>query len=294
MKSFKNWPRMTAPKFCVFILSHGRAEQVKTVRALHRAGYTGKIIFVIDDEDTQGDAYRKNFPHVEVFNKAAIASTFDLGDNFTYNKVDVYARNACFEIAKKLNYTYFIQLDDDYLNFDYRVYEEGIGPKSISNLDRVFDLLLTLYQSIPAESLAIAQGGDYIGGKENQMATKPTLSRKCMNSFICSTERRFHFFGRLNADVNTYVHGGSIGKLFFTVPFCSLTQVGTQSSAGGSSEVYLEQGTYVKSFYSVMYHPSSVTIRPMGDTHRRLHHHVKWKHTTPRILSEKVRRKSTL
>jgi len=275
--------------FCAFVLSHGRAERVHTVKALRRAGYTGEIILVIDDEDSQGERYREIFSHVEVFNKANIARTFDLGDNFTNNKVIIYARNACFEIARKLNYLYFVQLDDDYQRFEYRVYGDGSGPTFISNLDRVFDTLLTLYKSIPADSISMAQGGDFIGGKENQMAKTPTLFRKCMNSFICSTHRGFKFVGRINEDVNTYVHGASVGRLFFTVPFCSLVQVPTQSSSGGMSDVYQDQGTYVKSFYSVMYHPSSVTIRPMGESYRRLHHHIKWNHTTPRILHEKAK-----
>ncbi|MBF8851426.1 hypothetical protein FC325_12155 [Escherichia coli] len=37
--------------FCAFILTHGRPDKVLTYRTLRRAGYTGKIFIVVDDED---------------------------------------------------------------------------------------------------------------------------------------------------------------------------------------------------------------------------------------------------
>ena len=110
-----------------------------------------------------------------------------------------------------------------------------------------------------------------------------------MNSFICSTEREFRFHGRMNEDVNTYANGGSKGLLMFTVPFCSLVHATTQGSSGGMTEIYLNQGTYVKSFYSIMYQPSSVTVQTMGDVYMRLHHSVKWNNTVPKIVSEQVK-----
>lgn len=42
------------------------------------------------------------------------------------------------------------------------------------------------------------------------------------------------------------------------------TQMQTQKNAGGMTETYLESGTYLKSFYSVMYAPSCVKLNTMG------------------------------
>lgn len=278
--------------FCVFVLSHGRADKVRTVKSLQKHGYTGEVVIVIDDGDSQRDKYYDNFPRVEMFNKAEIVKTFDIGDNFDDDRSVVYARNALFDIAKKLNYTYFIVLDDDYQMFEYRVYDtEFRKPRRIRNLDKVFERLLEFYKSTNADSMAMAQGGDFIGGANNRMAKHPTLFRKCMNSFICSTERRFQFYGRINEDVNVYTHGASQGLLMFTIPFCSLVQAQTQASGGGMTDIYIDQGTYVKSFYSVMFQPSSVSVKTMGDTHRRLHHSVKWNNTVPKIVSEQTKSK---
>ena len=40
--------------FCVFVLTHGRADNVITARTLKRHGYTGKTFFVVDDQDEVG------------------------------------------------------------------------------------------------------------------------------------------------------------------------------------------------------------------------------------------------
>jgi hypothetical protein len=111
-----------------------------------------------------------------------------------------------------------------------------------------------------------------------------------MNSFFCSGDRPFNFFGRMNDDVNAYTRLGNVGELFFTVPFVSLAQRTTQHAQGGMSEFYLDTGTYVKSFYSVMYMPSSVKIFKIGNQHHRIHHRVNWKTTVPCILQEQYKK----
>lgn len=274
--------------FVVFILTNGRPNNVHTARSLRNHGYTGKIILVIDDEDKTAQEYLDKFKDVEIFSKKEIAKEFDEADNFEDRRAIVYARNACFKIAEKLGVKYFIQMDDDYTRFEYRVYtNERQKPYFIANLDSVFSALLNFYKESNFSTISMAQGGDFIGGKHNRMAKRPTLFRKCMNSFICSTDRPFKFIGRINEDVNTYVNKQSIGLLMGTIPFVSLVQNQTQSNKGGMTELYLDSGTYIKSFYTVMFSPSSVYIKPMGDKHLRLHHHVKWNNAVPKLIAEK-------
>ncbi|STG54450.1 Uncharacterised protein [Escherichia coli] len=68
--------------FCAFILTHGRPDKVLTYRTLRRAGYTGKIFIVVDDEDKTRHQYMAEFgEQVLVFSKADIASRFDEADN---------------------------------------------------------------------------------------------------------------------------------------------------------------------------------------------------------------------
>lgn len=277
-------------EFCALILTHGRPDKVYTVKSLEDSGYTGDYYIVIDNEDKTAAEYKRIYKDkVIVFDKKAIAKTFDNADNFNDRRAIVYARNASFEIARKLGYKYFIQLDDDYDNFCYKFDDElNFKTKKILNLDKMFYSLLTFYLSIPAKSIAIAQNGDFIGGKDNDIARKKYLKRKAMNTFICSVDRPFQFVGRINEDVNTYTRLGSTGDLFFTVPLVAINQKQTQSNAGGMTDLYIDSGTYIKSFYTVIFMPSSVKIREMGTTNRRLHHSISWNNTVPKIVERKT------
>lgn len=276
--------------FVVFILTHGRPEGQATYKTLKRQGYSGPLYFVVDDEDKTLDEYKRKFgDKVIVFDKKAVSKTFDNGDNFDDRRAIIYARNACFGIAEKLGFEYFIEFDDDYTVLQFRFDDElKYVPKSIKNVNDVLNSLVDFYvKAKRIDSLAFAQGGDFIGGKDSPNATNgPTLKRKCMNSFICSTKRGFQFVGRVNEDVNTYTCEASKGLLMLTATHITLVQKQTQSNKGGMTEMYLDNGTYVKSFYSVMYQPSSVVVSVMNSEHSRLHHKVDWGATVPMILSE--------
>ena len=267
--------------FAVFILTHGRPDNVKTYSTLKKCGYTGKIYFIVDNEDKAINQYVANYgeENVKVFDKKAMADLVDEGNNFDNRKVIIHARNACFKIAKEIGVKYFMQLDDDYYYFGYR-YETGA--KIITNLDVVFEKMLDFYKSVNIKSIAFSQGGDHIGGFSGIK-----LKRKCMNSFICSTDREFQFVGSINEDVNTYTTLGNRGDIFFTFTNIQLDQKDTQSNNGGMTDEYALSGTYVKSFHSVLMHPSGVKVSMMNTNHTRLHHSIKWNNTAPCILDPK-------
>jgi len=46
---------MRHDSFAALILTHGRPDNVITERTLRRQGYTGRIVFVLDDEDKTAD-----------------------------------------------------------------------------------------------------------------------------------------------------------------------------------------------------------------------------------------------
>ncbi|MCJ7861256.1 hypothetical protein MUB48_07500 [Blautia sp. NSJ-157] len=88
--------------FAVFILTHGRADNVATMGALKKGGYTGKWYMIIDNEDETVDQYHKNFgpEHVIMFDKQAAYDRADTMDNFNEHRAIIYARNETFRIAK--------------------------------------------------------------------------------------------------------------------------------------------------------------------------------------------------
>lgn len=282
--------------FVALILTHGRPDRVHTYFALRNSGYTGDIVIVIDNEDKKAQEYKDRYGEsVFVFDKKAIAQTFDEGDNFQDRRAIIYARNASFDIAKAIGYRYFIQLDDDYTGFEHCFDENAMyGYKRIDNLDSLFESLLYFMESTSFASIAISQGGDHIGGGESKktIGTK----RKAMNSFICDVNRPFKFVGRINEDVNTYTCEQRKGLLFLTVLAAKLVQKTTQSNAGGMTDLYLDSGTYVKTFYSVMYAPSCVKVSDLSspqkghDGHARIHHKVHWNAAAPLIIPEKCKK----
>lgn len=287
--------RILKNDFAVFILTHGRPNNVVTTKTLRHQGYTGKIYYIVDNEDKTVNDYVKNFgkKNVIIFDKKVYADQVDEGNNFDERRTITHARNASFDIAEKLGIKYFMQLDDDYYTFQYRINKNGRYARGMilirTKFDQIIESLLKFYIATPAKSIAISQGGDWIGGSEGGGKNYP-LKRKAMNSFICSTDRRFQFIGAMNEDVNTYTTLGSRGELFFTIFLLALTQAQTQSQTGGITDMYLRFGTLAKSFTTVMMQPSSVKIGMMGDINRRLHHKIKWSNTVPAILHETIKK----
>lgn len=281
---------MSKNDFAVFILTHGRPDNVVTIKTLRHQGFTGRIVLVLDDLDGSINKYKSNYKDNEfyIFSKKEAMELTDSADNTKNTKAVVYARNMCHKIAKELGLENFLVLDDDYSSFEFKSDENDIYKShiKIKNLDSIFKSFIDFLNETSVTTIAFSQGGDFIGGYGNRFGEKITLFRKCMNSFFCRTDRYFQFYGLINEDVNSYVLDGSRGKIFFTGTHVSLEQKQTQLNDGGLTTIYLELGTYVKSFYSVMYHPSSVVVKDMGLANRRLHHAIDSNSTYPKILSE--------
>lgn len=279
--------------FVVFILTHGRPDRVYTYDTLMKCGYTGRIVFVVDNEDSTAMQYadKYGYDNVYVFDKLAMSKKFDTIDISDDRRCIVYARNASYEIAKELGYKYFLQLDDDYTNFRQR-WLDGEGKfrsTYVKNFDAVVDAILDFLERSGAKTVAMAQTGDFIGGAKSNVYKK-CLSRKAMNTFFCSTERPIQFIGRINEDVNTYVHFGSIGDLFFTIRDLTVDQCATQANSGGMTDVYKATGTYTKSFFTVICCPSCVKVSTVGTVSPRIHHLINWETAVPKIISDKYRK----
>jgi hypothetical protein len=286
---------MLPDDFCIFILTHGRPDRVHTYDSLIKAGYTGKLYIVIDDEDKTAEGYRERFgDKVLQFCKADLAAATDEGDNFQHRKAIVYARNACWDLAKQVGCRWFCQMDDDYTSFFIRHDSSGnyVSANVHRHIDRVFAELMEFKSRTKSSAIAMSQGGDHIGGDSSQHS--PCLRRKCMNSWFCDTEMPFVFFGHMNEDVSAYVTYGHRGQLFFTVIQAMLVQKPTQTTAGGMSDLYLTSGTYQKSFYTVMANPSCVQIGAMGDPRGsgyRIHHKINWHKAVPKIIDERHKKR---
>jgi hypothetical protein len=271
---------MENKSFAIFIMVHGRPDKMWTYNTLRKCGYSGKIFLVADNLDSTVDDYKKIYGNeLLVFDKELASKEMDSGDNSRDLRSTLFSANKIFDLAKENGIKHFYIMCDDYYYFGYRY---DTGAKIIKNLDKVFDLMVEFYESTNIKSIAFSQGGDHIGGFSGIK-----LKRKAMNSFLCSTERPFKFMGRMNEDVTTYVNLGSKGDLFFTFTNLQLDQKDTQNEKKGLTELYKDNGTYVKSFFSVMYNPSNVKVSMMNSNNPRIHHSIKWINTTPMIIDQK-------
>ena len=277
--------------FAVFILCHGRPDNVPTFDTLKNNGYSGRIIILCDDEDKTLSEYQSRYPEVQVFSKSEVRKYTDPMDNKGDMRCALYARNACFDVAEKEGIKYFAEFDDDYIGCIYRYEEDGVMYRSKkTNLDEVFDAYITFLETNEnIYSVAFGQPGDFIGGVGSQLHKKQ-YRRKCMNSWICKTERRLQFAGTMNDDANQYFLEGHRGKVFLTFDFIMIDQPETQSVAGGMTDMYLGAGTYQKTFYSILQTPSFIKVGMMGDRHYRVHHNTNWENACPKIISDKYRK----
>ena len=50
--------------------------------------------------------------------------------------------------------------------------------------------------------------------------------------------------------------------------------------------MYKNEGTYVKSFFTLIVAPSCVKIGEMGMREKRIHHKIYWRNCTPKILRQ--------
>ena len=181
--------------FAVFIMVYGRPEKNWTYKLLKKSGYTGKIYLVGDDLDsTIGDYKKKYKEDLIVFNKKKSALNVDTGDNTGDFRSTLFASNKIFDLAKERGINYFFIMCDDYLEFNYRFDHKlnYVTNKYVGNLDNIFSSLVKFMETNKRVScIAMAQTGDFIGGKNSGFAKNLRLKRKAMNTFLCSTKRRF-------------------------------------------------------------------------------------------------------
>jgi hypothetical protein len=270
---------------------YGRPSKNLTYDTLKKCNYTGKIYIIADDNDDSLFEYRKKYGDILLtIDKVNCSKKYDNGDNTGDMRTSMVKSNEIFNIAESLGITYFMIMCDDYYEFDYMFKDEIKGMKLCRNIDKIFDLTIDFYKTTNALSIAFAQTGDFIGGIDNGKGIYRFSKRKAMNTFLCSTKRRFQFYGRMNEDVTTYTLLGQQGNLFLTIPVFAINQKDTQQEKKGLSEMYVDNGTYVKSMFSVIYNPSCVKASMMNASHKRIHHTIKWINTTPMILDLKYKK----
>ena len=284
-------------KFVVIVLCHCRPNKTTTITTLRNSGYTGKIILLLDDEDMTIEQYRQLYSDniIDTFSKDEWLQKTDTMNNNPNKNCAVYARNACFSIAEKHGFKYFCQMDDDYTTIPYRyIIDKTLYRENEVNLDLVFRYYLEFMESSnKIGAVAFAEPGDFVGGVGSNLNRRQYLN-KCMGSWICFVSRPLKFFGVLNDDVNCYSVYGSRGTLFYTFNFIMIDTPPTQSVSGGMTDIYLQFGTYTKTFYTLLCCPSFVKVDVFGGKQYRIHHKFNWENAVPKLISDSYRKVSNV
>ena len=274
---------MKKSNFAVFIITHGRPNNQFTTDTLRKGNYTGKIYYILDDEDETIEEYYKNYgkENCIVFHKEA---WFDIGDNLTgYKGVPEYARNECFRIAKELGIDYFVELDDDYKKIMYRYEKDGkLAHRDVDNFDELFKATIKLLDIDNIYCVAYGVEGDFIGGLSGKY--KERFYRNARNSFFCKTDKEFRFLGRINEDVTTPAYHNMIGKLFYTILSVQVNLFDHKKNVGGSTDQYKEVNTYWNYFYPVLWCPSAIKIKEKdGEFIKK----IEWNNLLPQVINKR-------
>lgn len=281
-------------EFAVFIMSHKRANDVKTVKCLETGNYTGDWYIVIDDEDPDADIYFEKYgKRVLQFCKMDEFKETDVGDLSDDRRCGVFARNAIQKFAKALGYSVHLQLDDDFDVISYRyIKNDRLVSKKCTDLDSVFYAMADYLTSTSITNLSFGLSSYYLGGADSRNF-KDGMIPKTMGSFMLKASDPVKFIMHMNDDIATSSHAWSQGRMFFTVMACQVNTPETQAQSGGMTDIYKDNGTYRKSFYSVMLNPSFVKIGQQGRKYFRIHHHISWDNCCPKILGEKWKKSIT-
>jgi len=264
----------------MLIISHKRPK-CSTVKALKKAGYQGDWFIVADDlDDTDYEGLYKG--HVVRFSKMEYAKKVDTADNFGKLTTPVYARNACFDIAKEKGYDCFGLLDDDLNDFNYRYLDgKNLKSKKVKNLTGIFEAYCKFVYDSGFACGGFVSAGRLIGGGGNPLA------RKCFyynptNAYIINTHvEQFPFIGTLWEDsIYCYLNNmtGKIAAAFMPVVI-SMTSPGSMED-GGNQDLYAATGAYVAESYGNMVIPSFFRWTDGCKGHR-------FSSDVPRIISDR-------
>lgn len=276
--------------FAIFILTHGRASDQKTLKMLKENGYTGKYFLVVDNLDEQLEEYQEKYKdHVIVFDKLAAWKITDTFHNGKMLKAVVFPRNVVFQYAREKGIKAFAMCDDDIsrLNYKHIVGEKLVTEKITGNIDRIIEAYVNYAEQANITVLGMCEDGVFIGGINQLVLNGYTPSVGKFMFF--RTEDKVKYRGLYYED-NIATYDIPIqGRMSFSPTIIStVSQIDTKKTKGGMHDVYENTSSgYTCSFMVLMAHPSGIKIIEKKDV---------WKirksqdNLRPMLLDEKWRK----
>lgn len=247
--------------FAVFILSHSRASNIKTIKTLRNSGYTGRIFIVLDDEDVMKEDYIRIYgtKNVIVFSKEEWKKKTDTITNEKDYESPVYARNFISCFAKEKGYKYYMMLDDDITSFNIRYIKNGkLKSCKLKNADSYFFNITKFMETNKHISyIGTGNAGSYIGGAEGRFS-KGIHIGDFSQSLLCS--KQVEFKGIFNEDENMSMIESMVGNLCMVDLHVSHSSPKRKSNKGGLKKEYDSTNDYYINMFSVICCPSCCYI----------------------------------
>lgn len=276
--------------FAIFILTHGRANDQKTLKMLKENGYTGQYFLVVDNLDEQLEEYQKKYKdHVIVFDKLAAWEITDTFHNGKMLKAVVFPRNVVFQYAREKGIKEFAMCDDDISRLNYKNIEGGklVTKKITSNIDQIIEAYVNYVEQAKITVLGMCEDGVFIGGVNQLVLNGYTPSIGKFIFFRTADEVKYR---GLYYEDNIATYDIPLqGRMSFSPTIIStVSQIDTKKTKGGMHDVYENTSSgYTCSFMVLMAHPSGIKISQKKDS---------WKvrksqdNLRPMLLDEKWRK----
>lgn len=243
----------------VFIDTHGRPDKQFTYETLRRRSYTGKIVFVVDDEDITVDRLHENYPDDDIcmFHKQDYYETVDSGISAPKRELNLFARCACEDIAHSYQCESFVMADDDILDFRYR-YKEGSSLKSQKVLSTA-DEFIRLYDEflISGDFAMISTGMPqmYFSGAD----VDETLWkwRVPFNFVFRNSKYKIEWVSSFEEECVTTVNSLLENKNCMCVPLVQHTINPLGEKKGGMFDAYSSSSPFRLAQYGHIFHPTA-------------------------------------
>lgn len=274
---------MKNKSFAILIISHKRADTQLTYETFKKAGYTGEIYIVVDDEDPQLEDYKRKYGDIiKVFSKDEMLEITETVDNFRNKTNCVLPSMYLKKFAEENNLEFYMRVDDDILSVRERYVEDGLFKgKDVENLDKVIDLFIEYMRKANISCLSFGNDGGYIGGANGKF--RNGMGRNNNQTFIMKTADKLEFIGTRAEDFNMVATYSKIGKLIYEVYKISIGSPERGSNEGGLKEDYEQSGFYTANFYSVIVAPYCCKI---GMRNGKITLKRKWDRFAPMVISE--------
>lgn len=272
----------------VFIITHNRAEKQLTFNCLRKAGYSGEIYLVVDNQDKELEIYKKNYKDkLLIFDKKEYAVNVDTHINKFPMNGALFARNACVDFAKKLRKKFYFVCDDDIRRLNIKDGHSGkmVTQKISKNVDKVIESLVRYLEDTNITAIGMPEDGAYIGGMNGYVkdGVKFTLSK----FMLYRTDDPVIYESIMWEDTAAVIRDLQIGKVEFSPMILSTNTPENGTNAGGCKEMYAKSSNYTNVFMVLMSRPDVIMIVPKKNDFTMK---INSKALRPYILNERYRK----